>query len=86
MSTQTKTWKSTGYRNLYRHKSGTYYVRISSGSKPSWKSLRTKSKEIAFRRADEQHKEHLAASERQSGSDHRVSKKSSTLPLVIDAG
>lgn len=48
MSTQTKTWKSTSHQNLYRHKSGTYYVRISFGSKPSWRSLRTKVKQVAI--------------------------------------
>ncbi|MEM9479272.1 MAG: site-specific integrase [Verrucomicrobiota bacterium] len=67
MPKQTKTWISCGFRNLYRHKSGTYYLRISSGSKPSWKSLETKLKSVAVARLDEERKELMASREAAAG-------------------
>ena len=42
-----KTWNPTRYQHLYRHKSGTYYARISIGGKKTWRSLRTKLLSVA---------------------------------------
>ncbi len=67
--TQSKTWQSTRYRNIYRHQSGVYYVRISSGSKLSWRSLRTRVLEIAKSLAEEHLKAARAAEEVLEDSD-----------------
>lgn len=50
MSATEKTWTPTRFQNLYRHKSGTYYVRV---GRRTWKSLRTKVQSVALKRRDE---------------------------------
>jgi integrase len=42
-----RTWTLTRYPNLYRHKSGTYYARITSADKKTWRSLKTETLSIA---------------------------------------
>jgi hypothetical protein len=46
MSTD-KTWSHTTTQHLYRHKSGTYYARITVGGTPTWRTLKTKVLSIA---------------------------------------
>lgn len=36
-----KTWTSTRYQYLYRHRSGVYYARLSVNSRKTWRSLKT---------------------------------------------
>ncbi|MAS94874.1 MAG: hypothetical protein CMO55_16890 [Verrucomicrobiales bacterium] len=51
MSANAKTWQPTRHQHLYRHKSGTYYVRL---GKRTWRSLRTKVKSVALKKRDEE--------------------------------
>ena len=37
-----KTFASTRYQHLYRHRSGIYYARITVNRKKTWRSLRTR--------------------------------------------
>ena len=46
MSTD-KTWSSTPIQHLYRHKTGTYYARLTIGGKPTFRSLKTKLLSVA---------------------------------------
>lgn len=45
--TTDKTWSHTSTQHLYRHKSGTYYARITVGGKQTWRSLKTKVLSVA---------------------------------------
>jgi hypothetical protein len=47
MTTAIKTWNPTKVTHLYRHESGTYYARLSFGSKKTWRSLKTKTFSVA---------------------------------------
>lgn len=42
-----KTWTATSTKQLYRHKSGTYYARLIVAGKPTWRSLKTKTLSVA---------------------------------------
>ena len=53
MKAQEKTWVATRHRGIYRHKSGIYYLRISSGRKKSWKSLGTNLISVARPKAEQ---------------------------------
>lgn len=46
MSTE-KTWTATSTKQLYHHKSGTYYARLIVEGKPTWRSLKTKILSVA---------------------------------------
>ncbi|HEY1049436.1 MAG TPA: site-specific integrase [Prosthecobacter sp.] len=46
MSTE-KTWLATSTTHLYRHKTGTYYARLTVAGKPTWRSLKTKTLSVA---------------------------------------
>jgi integrase len=46
MSTE-KTWSITSTKQLYKHKSGTFYARLIVGGKPTWRSLKTKIQSVA---------------------------------------
>ena len=67
MRTALKTWNPTKYQHLYRHKSGTYYARISVVGKKTWRSLGTTVLSIAREQLadllkDVQHQEELSQS------------------------
>jgi integrase len=47
MKTQIETWTATKYPNLYRHKSGVHYARITVAGKRTWRSLKTKLLSVA---------------------------------------
>lgn len=47
MKTTPKTWFPTKVQNLYRHKSDTYYARISLAGKKTWRSLKTDTLAVA---------------------------------------
>lgn len=47
MNAVSKTWLRTKVTNLYRHKSGVYYARISHGDKKTWRSLKTSVQAVA---------------------------------------
>lgn len=49
-----KHWNRTGIQNLYRHKSGIYYLRARVNGKPVWKSLDTSLFSIAKVRKDKE--------------------------------
>lgn len=42
-----KTWRKTNTPNLYLHKGGRYYYRVTVGGKQIWESLKTKLKSVA---------------------------------------
>jgi integrase len=42
-----KTWSFTGTPHLYRHDNGTYYARLTIGTKPTFRSLKTKLLSVA---------------------------------------
>ncbi|MGK0187941.1 MAG: integrase [Verrucomicrobiales bacterium] len=46
-------WSSTKHRNLFRHKSGVYYARITVDGKRTWRSLKTKLASVAKPALDE---------------------------------
>jgi integrase len=50
MSANVKTWQPTRHQHLYRHSSGTYYVRL----KRTWRSLKTDVLSIAIKKRDEE--------------------------------
>lgn len=53
MKAQEKTWVATRHQGIYRHKSGVYYLRISSGRKKSWRSLGTSLISVARPKAEQ---------------------------------
>jgi integrase len=53
MQTDLKTWNRTKHQQLYRHKSGVYYARISVAGKKTWRSLKTSTLGIAKAELDE---------------------------------
>ena len=52
-NTGNKTWTATRFKNLYRHKSGTYYARLQIDDKKTWRSLSTKLLSIARQELEE---------------------------------
>ena len=51
-----KTWRKTNVPNLYVHRNGGYYYRVTIGGKQLWETLRTKLKSVAEARAAEKHR------------------------------
>ena len=51
-----KTWRKANVANLYVHRNGGYYYRVTIGGKQLWESLRTKVKSLAEARAIEKHR------------------------------
>lgn len=47
MKTKIKTWTATRYKNLYKHRSGTYYARLKVAGKLTWRTLGTKLLSVA---------------------------------------
>ena len=58
---QSKTWRKTNVANLYVHRNGGYYFRVTVGRKQIWESLHTKLKSVAEARAAERHRAVRAA-------------------------
>ncbi|MFZ0708729.1 MAG: site-specific integrase [Terrimicrobiaceae bacterium] len=56
-----KTWRKTNVPNLYVHRNGGYYYRVTVGGKQLWESLCTKLKSVAEARATEKHRSVKAA-------------------------
>lgn len=53
---QSKAWRKTNVANLYVHRNGGYYFRVTVGRKQIWESLHTKLKSVAEARAAEKHR------------------------------
>jgi hypothetical protein len=53
---QGKTWRKTNVANLYVHRNGGYYFRVTVGGKQIWESLHTKVKSVAEARTAERHR------------------------------
>jgi integrase len=51
-----KTWRKTNVPNLYVHRNGGYYYRVTVSGKQLWESLHTKLKSVAETRAIEKHR------------------------------
>ncbi|MGA9578646.1 MAG: site-specific integrase [Terrimicrobiaceae bacterium] len=51
-----RAWRKTNVPNLYVHRNGGYYYRVTVGGKPLWESLHTKLKSVAEARANEKHR------------------------------
>ncbi len=58
---QSRVWRKTNAANLYVHRNGGYYFRVTVGRKQIWESLRTKLKSVAEARAAEKHRAVRAA-------------------------
>lgn len=52
-ASKTKAWRKTNVANLYVHRNGGYYFRVTVGGKQIWESLHTKLKSVAEARASE---------------------------------
>lgn len=61
--TTEKTWTFTGTQHLYRHKSGTYYARLSIKGRPTFRSLETKISSAAKPKLAELLQEHAYRAE-----------------------
>ncbi|MBL9177242.1 MAG: site-specific integrase [Verrucomicrobiaceae bacterium] len=73
MKATVKTWTPTKYPRLYRHSSGTYYARISTAGKETWRSLKTKVLSVA---KIEHEKEQASAEQRaELGAENLLSEK-----------
>ena len=55
-ASQSKRWRKTNVANLYVHRNGGYYFRVTVGGKQIWESLHTKLKGVAEARAAEKHR------------------------------
>ena len=66
-----KTWRKTNVPNLYVHRNGGYYYRVTVGGKQLWESLHTKLKSVAEAQSDRETSDCQSVEEDDQGTSNR---------------